>query len=374
MKKKKIIFWSPFLSNVGTKLAVLNSAMSLSKNNTYKIYIFNVLGEFNGFKNTKIEIINIFNIERYLPKTKIFSKFFLILICIYSIPFLIFYIRKHKFDYLVSNLMSIIPLVCNFFFLNTKIILSIQGYPRFNILRSYLWKIFYSKAYMIIVMSNATKKIISKIIKPNTKIVKINNPIITNKIRKYANEKIEKKYSFIFKKKVAICVGRLTRQKNYYQLVSSLSKNKIFNKNYNLVILGEGEDRKKLNNFILENKINNIFLLGYKKNPYKYIKNSDVFISSSLWEDPGHSLIEAASLNIPIITSNCPAAPNEIFINNFNSIKFKLVNFDKDVNASFNNFDKMNFKIKKKLCKKAFEISKNFTPKNYLSEIQSHIL
>ena len=55
----------------------------------------------------------------------------------------------------------------------------------------------------------------------------------------------------------------------------------------------------------------------------KFIENSNYFISSSLWEEPGHAIFEAGYLNKLIISSDCPNGPREILINNFNSIKYK---------------------------------------------------
>ena len=373
MKKKKIIFWAPFLSNVGTKLAVINSALSLSKYSKNKIYIFNVLGEFNGLKIKNVKIINIFNVEKFLPKTKLFSKFFLYFLSFVSIPILIYKINSYKFNHIVSNLVSIVPLICSPFFKKTKIILSIQGYPRFNWIRSLLWQLFYSKANLIITMSDLTKKIISNKIKKKVKIVKINNPIITNTIRKYSQVKIDKKYKKFFNKKVVICVGRLTRQKNFFALIQSLSKNKIFNKQYNLLLLGEGEDRAKIEKYILNNNLKNIILLGYKKNPFNLIRESQVLISPSLWEDPGHSLIEATFLKVPIITSNCPSAPNELFKNKINCLKFDLKNFNQDLNKKFNLFNKLTDVKKRKLTQNAYKISKNFTLKKFYSDINLFI-
>ena len=74
---KKIIFWSPLISHVGTINAVLKSALSLSNRSGYKIYVIDVIGEFrsinkNDFKN--IIFLNIFNVSKYLPKTGVFSK------------------------------------------------------------------------------------------------------------------------------------------------------------------------------------------------------------------------------------------------------------------------------------------------------------
>lgn len=99
---KKIIFWSPMISHVGTINAVLKSALSLSNSSNNKIFIINVIGEFssinkNDFKN--LIFLNIFNISKYLPKTGILSKLFLYLFSILAIPKLIFIILKHKPDF-----------------------------------------------------------------------------------------------------------------------------------------------------------------------------------------------------------------------------------------------------------------------------------
>jgi N-acetylgalactosamine-N,N'-diacetylbacillosaminyl-diphospho-undecaprenol 4-alpha-N-acetylgalactosaminyltransferase len=65
---------------------------------------------------------------------------------------------------------------------------------------------------------------------------------------------------------------------------------------------------------ILENKAeNHIFLLGFKKNVYKFINKSSGFISSSNYEDPGFALIEACFLKKKIITSLVDNGPLEMF-------------------------------------------------------------
>ena len=79
---------------------------------------------------------------------------------------------------------------------------------------------------------------------------------------------------------------------------------------FELVIIGEGEDELKLKN--LSKKLNiekKVHFLGYQKNIFKYLKNAECFILTSLWEDPGFVIVEAALSNIPIISSNCPNGP-----------------------------------------------------------------
>ena len=60
---------------------------------------------------------------------------------------------------------------------------------------------------------------------------------------------------------------------------------------------------------------NRIFLMGFNDNVDKYLEKAEAFILSSLWEDPGFVLIEAAMSNLFIVSSNCKNGPIE-FLNN----------------------------------------------------------
>ena len=67
---------------------------------------------------------------------------------------------------------------------------------------------------------------------------------------------------------------------------------------------------KELEKYINVNKLNeNIYLKGFCLNPFKFISKSFLYISSSKWEEPGHSILEIIKnkgyLNLPIITSDC---------------------------------------------------------------------
>ena len=67
--KKNILFWSPFIGNIGTK-TVINSAKAISKYSQHKIYLLNVLGNLNF--NEKYRKINIFNVYSLAPTTGFF--------------------------------------------------------------------------------------------------------------------------------------------------------------------------------------------------------------------------------------------------------------------------------------------------------------
>ena len=83
--------------------------------------------------------------------------------------------------------------------------------------------------------------------------------------------------------------------------------------------------KKKLKNIIKDlNLENKIFLLGYKKNIYKYLKIAKMFVLTSLWEDPGFVLIEAGYMNKTILSSDCPNGPNELLDYGNNGFLFKI--------------------------------------------------
>ena len=369
--KKNILFWSPFVGNIGTKRAVINSAKSICRYTKHKVYLLNVLGEFNDFEDSRVEKINIFNVFKIAPQTGYFSKLFIFFFSCFSIPFLFIIIKKKKINLIISFLLGIIPLFIKQFFKEVEVIASIQGFPKFTFIRTILWKKLYTKSQTIFTMSNLTKNKISK--KLNYKnIYKIDNPIISKELSRLSKEKLDPEDEIIFKKKVIICVGRLTPQKNFLEVILAI---KNLDLDFNLLILGDGEQKQLLKNEIKKHKINNVFLLGHKANPYKYLSRSELFISSSLWEDPGHALIESAYLNTFIITSDCDAGPKEMFLNRVNCLSYPKGNgnvLSKQIGLYFN---KIIFSEEKEAIRlKAKKLSKNFTEFRFFNTINKFII
>ena len=70
---KKILFWSPFIDNVGTTKSTLNSMLSIRKfgNNELNLIVINVLGEWNNYSKILLENrINIIRNRCYTRKFK----------------------------------------------------------------------------------------------------------------------------------------------------------------------------------------------------------------------------------------------------------------------------------------------------------------
>jgi glycosyltransferase involved in cell wall biosynthesis len=118
--------------------------------------------------------------------------------------------------------------------------------------------------------------------------------------------------------------------------------------------------------------LNNFYLLGFKKNPYKYLYRSNLYISTSSWEEPGHTLIESGYLNVPVLTSNCPNGPDEIIIDGYNGLKYELGNISDFLNKLkiFNNLETQSRKI---LAINLKKIVKNYTQFRFFKNISNLI-
>ncbi|MED4967017.1 glycosyltransferase [Heyndrickxia coagulans] len=144
----------------------------------------------------------------------------------------------------------------------------------------------------------------------------------------------------LFKKDnfVVINVGRLVKQKGQINLILAMQKiikeHKILN--IKCLIIGEGEERKKLEGIIEKfNLSNNVFLLGQQENPYKYMKKSDLFVIPSLWEGFGIVILEAFALGLPVVGSNVDGI-SEIIENNKSGILVNRGNSEELCNVILN--------------------------------------
>lgn len=148
------------------------------------------------------------------------------------------------------------------------------------------------------------------------KVEVIYNPFDIEKIIKKADE-IEN-LSLDDKKRLndvyMIMVSRLElKMKDFFTLFEAFKIVKKKNKQIKLYLLGDGPDKKIVQEKIEEMALKeDIVLLGQRKNPYPWIRNSKLLIHSSLSEGFGLVLVEGLILNKNIISTNCKVGPKEI--------------------------------------------------------------
>ena len=163
--------------------------------------------------------------------------------------------------------------------------------------------ILYNFSDKIISNSKGSGNSLKKIFIKEKKIFPIYNPYL-KKINNKSNTR---------RSKYLLSVGRLTKQKDFKNLILSFSFIKDQIPNYKLIIIGDGQLKNKLQYLIehldLKKKI---ILTGWKNDLKKYYLKSKLFILNSVYEGFGNVLIDAINYDLPIITTNCKSGPNEI--------------------------------------------------------------
>lgn len=135
-----------------------------------------------------------------------------------------------------------------------------------------------------------------------------------NKISKKDAEKQSKKeINAETKVPIFLNVGRHDeKQKKISRILDATEK---LNKNgfkFKVLLVGKGTNTKDYEEIIKEKKLNNVILLGAKKNPYPYFKISDSFLLSSQFEGYPVVFVESEILGLPIITTNVSDSKKDI--------------------------------------------------------------
>lgn len=168
------------------------------------------------------------------------------------------------------------------------------------------------------------------------KMIKINNPVDVELIKfKSQNEHMYLDDKFPSNAIQFVSVGRIEIQKGYDILIKAFFNLRSKLINATLTIVGEGSERAKLEELIRALGLDDcVTLTGYSDNPYVYIKNADIYVSSSRYEGFSNTILESLILGIPVVATDCPSGIREIVSEGRNGW---LVNLDGDIVSNLSN-------------------------------------
>ncbi len=159
---------------------------------------------------------------------------------------------------------------------------------------------------------------------PKMKADVLYNPYNIDEIEKLAREAIpclpwetkvpDKEY------KVIVSMGREDDVKGFWHLLKAFSEVRKKESIARLMIIGDGNfnEYKKLAQEL--SVADDVFFAGRQKNPYMYLKKAHVYVLTSLNEGFPNALVEAMSLSIPVIATNCKTGPAEILLQNYKEL------------------------------------------------------
>lgn len=226
-------------------------------------------------------------------------------------------IKKEKIDTVlvilaVSNVLNYLPLGCE------RIVSCRDCGDLMKNAGKYLWMTMLSKK--IVFNSKYQENYFYKKyrVKKNKRTT-IYNILDTDSIMDKIKEPVEKEFiSFIEGKECIISMGRFVDVKGFSNLLKSFYLAQLKKPTLRLILIGDGVLKNKICDLIQKLELTDkVMLLGYRKNPFKYIAKCSIFALPSYSEGFPNVLLEALACSVPVVATDCPSGPREILDANY---------------------------------------------------------
>lgn len=306
--RKRICFFAPNLEGGGAERVISILAARFSES-AYEVdlVLANAAGPYLNDIPDSVEVIN-FKCKKM----------------ILTLPKIIKYLRTQQPDILFTSHMHVSTIALyavKLSFIKTRVFVrqptmlmpSSRKRSWTSKLRQKLFLMASKSAYRIIVTSKSMSKEFQNLSGLSSdKIVIIYNPVPIQTIEKKSLEILEHPWFKDGELPVILAVGRLITVKDFRTLVKAfcITHNKIPTR---LLILGEGPLRAEIEELIEKLGVKDLVQMpGFVSNPYQYMKHSQVFVLSSLWEGFPNSMVEAMACGTAIVSTDCDGGASEV--------------------------------------------------------------
>jgi glycosyltransferase involved in cell wall biosynthesis len=124
--------------------------------------------------------------------------------------------------------------------------------------------------------------------------------------------------------KVIMFIGRLSKEKGVDILVKAFNELYITNNKVSLIMIGEGEEERSLNNYCSENKLQ-VQLLSPRANIFDYYNIADIIVLPSRVDPFPYVMLESGLMSKPFIGSNVDGI-SELIKHGVNGLLFESEN------------------------------------------------
>lgn len=231
----------------------------------------------------------------------------------YKLPYLLLqYLIRNRPNALISSFwkLNICACLSRLFFPFFKLLLWEHSPPsRTSLSPTWLYalsaSLLYQLATKIVSVSDGVREDIRQCtVGLSRKLLRIYNPIFppTSFISKRHVNEIPK----------VISVGRLELEKNPQLLIEAFAL--LSEKTEaELLIVGDGSLREYLERLCVTLHIEKkVRFIGFVKNPYEFLINSDLYVMTSTYEGFGNTIAEALYCGLPVVSTDCPVGPREL--------------------------------------------------------------
>ena len=166
----------------------------------------------------------------------------------------------------------------------------------------------YDKYDKIVCVSDTVKQDFEKIFDVSKEPIVLYNTVEADVIKKKSIEPIDDiEYS---KDEINVCsVAKLMYSKGYDRLIPVCKRLIDDGFPIHLYLIGKGEEKDNLKKQAADLGIlDKVTFAGFKSNPYKYVKNADLYVCSSRREGFSTAVTEALIIGTPVVSTNCSGA------------------------------------------------------------------
>ena len=245
------------------------------------------------------------------------------------------YLNQNNIDIVIdSRTRNVLlrELITKFIYRNSKIYYIVHSYNfKEYFPSSKFWsKILYENVQALVCVSKAIEEKINKLYELKNTITIYNT---------FSIEEEELKKEVLETKKVILYFGRFEEKvKNFTLMLEAFSQSKLYEKGYQLHLMGSGDDadfiQQKIKTFNLNGYVK---ILPFKENPFEEVREAKFTILTSYYEGFPLSVIESLALGTPVVAVDCNSGPREIIQNEFNGLLVENHN-TKDLAEAMNRF------------------------------------
>ena len=287
--KKKICFFSGDITRCGgTERVSSQVANALAKEDTYEICFLSLVEqEKEPFFHLEPSITRYQLADRwiqpglgYLPLIGKLHRF----------------LKAHQIDLMIDiDIVLDVLSIPAAKFLGTKVISWEHFNTEFELSVPYRkWILRYSVRHSdyVVVLTKADLEIYRNRLGRRDRIVQIYNPVDP-----------PEKFDISDRKKQILSVGRLAPQKGIDKLMKIAAAGLRAHPDWQWLLLGEGEQRAELEQFIAENNLHNrLILMGNVADVDAYLRQASILVSTSVYEGLGMNILEAKRMGVPCVS------------------------------------------------------------------------
>lgn len=307
----KVCFFLPSLNGGGAERITINLFNELNRRGIFVDLVVlddqGPLKEFVEFEDKLRVIASTSLLSSFFKLSKYFKENDYLIFSVMTQPSLLILLIKS----LLNRKLKIIVVEHSSFLNWTKLL----GRYKFSLYKMLINKLYPQSLKVVTVSRNMISDFTSIVKNDSLDISCIYNPIDIDSIRTKSLVNVtDNNIIRNSNHKKLIFIGRLSKEKNIDMLLNAIaSHNKTHD--YQLYIIGRGEEeeylRARVNELMLSQRVH---FLGFQSNPYKYLKHADALILTSTVEGFPSVLVEAMSLGVPVISTDCHTGPSEIIL------------------------------------------------------------